>query len=1019
MTKIIKHNLHYQEERRTLYLNLANKDDYGRHRGVVLYGLNVEPASATSVRIRPGAVATPFGTKFFFDATNPDDPTINTINLNTLQISGNSIFAAANNNLRPIYVAIIAEVSPVDPSRQPIVESEAQMGASTIRFRARVIATSRATGQSTMNLAPVDPVNMVDLQTPDSDYDPVRTYDEYGGLPTRILTGGTPANESQNRSEVILGYVILGTRADGTPATVLNSGSDWAEGVTFVRAGNAWEQISDFVGHDVLLGRNNVRTFGAPVAASPSLKQLATTFQANGGSASFIPATTPNFGTPTPTGLTNPWDQTWAAYRPPSFMKDGEQLTWQLRRLDYILRLWMDRTGDQTLVNLIQDGAGTDQQWQSPLHRILLRFTGTDTNNLNSMEWSDGTPSGTIVNHLLKSGVAAHDIKGLADVLGTVYGDTHAMALNALNIGILHLLRDVLGMDVSFGRVGIDRAVLRAPGAIARSNPAFDLAGDGPLGDQLVGTTRKELRPTLTGLTATAYLDNESLYPAIEMVARRASEGGQNLLRNRLFQAGDLNSGTTADLPFWSLSAGTWTRTTLVAALDLVKVQFTLPNNASVSQTLTENTNIPTLLSPGTIVSCSVSLKVTAGEVTINVVGRDGVAAEILRAASKVVDVNSRYENVSFSFKITTPTTVASLALVILAGAAGATVDVAGTWMGIGQAPENPAFDPSAHDFLSRDGGSLKQLRGPIYGGGFQAKNFADPTVAQDLVTKAYVDDALDNLVTGGFHLIDTAGAYLWTVPAGVFSVRVVLVGAGGAGGSGGRGVSGEGDDNGGGGGGGGGAAGQEAYFTLDVTPGTDISGILGAGGTPGGINSSGTPQPGANSTLVYGALNVTVQGGLPGTHGTGNITTGGLGGAGGTGPGGPGGNGGKGAPGDTAATAGGVAAGSLGTPGAAGANGTGDATERAGGGGGGGLPPLLGWLLSLSVDTPAGGAGGKGGDGDGGGGLPSTAGAAGTLGAGGGGGGGGGADNGGGGDNNGRAGGPGGDGAVLFAWGV
>lgn len=746
MTKIIHHNLKFQEQRRTLYLNLADKDLYGRHRGVVLYGLDVRPASASSVRIRPGALHTPYGTKFFWDVVTADNAALNTLDLNALLIGGNSIFAAANYNLRPIFIAIIAEVQPTDPSRQPEIQAEAQMGASTIRFRARVVATSRATGHPTLNLTPVDPVGMTDLQTPDTDFDPVRTYDDYAGLPTRVLTGGTPANESLNRNEVLLGYVVLGTKLDGTPATVLNAGAEWAEGVTFIRATNAWEQMSDFLGHDVLLGRNVVRAFGPPVVASPSLRQIATTFQANGGGASFVPSTTPNYGLPPPTGLISPWAQTWPSYRPPSFMKDGEQLVWQFRRLDVILRQWMNRTGDQTLVSLIQDGAGADQEWQSPVHRILLKFSGLETNNLNAMEWADGTPSGTIINHLLKSGVAAHDLKGLGDVLGTGFGDTHAMAINALDIGLLHVFRDLLGFD-GVSRPGIDRALLRAPAAIPGGTPALQ-HNDGPLGDQINGTTRIDLQPTLTGAAVQAYLVNEPLVSAVEKVAQRANNGGQNLLRNPQFQVGDLNAGTLGDLPYWTLSAGSWARSTLVAALGLQTVVFALPAAATVTQSLTENTNLPSLISAGTLISVCVALRVTAGDVAIRALGSSAAPAELFRAVSKTVDVAARYENVSFSFKVSTATALAQLSLNIVAGASGATVSVAGVWMGVGLPPENVTFNPDGHAFVGRDGGAASAMRDHLDLGGFLPRNMSLPVVGADGANKTYVDGEIATVVS-------------------------------------------------------------------------------------------------------------------------------------------------------------------------------------------------------------------------------------------------------------------------------
>jgi len=46
-------------------------------------------------------------------------------------------------------------------------------------------------------------------------------------------------------------------------------------------------------------------------------------------------------------------------------------------------------------------------------------------------------------------------------------------------------------------------------------------------------------------------------------------------------------------------------------------------------------------------------------------------------------------------------------------------------------------------DFLSRDGGAQKQMRGHLYHGGFQAKNAADATAATDLTTLQQVTAAI------------------------------------------------------------------------------------------------------------------------------------------------------------------------------------------------------------------------------------------------------------------------------------
>lgn len=109
----------------------------------------------------------------------------------------------------------------------------------------------------------------------------------------------------------------------------------------------------------------------------------------------------------------------------------------------------------------------------------------------------------------------------------------------------------------------------------------------------------------------------------------------------------------------------------------------------------------------------------------------------------------------------------------------------------------------------------------------------------------------------GTFPVITTAirntpGAWNFTIPAGVFSVRCRVWGAGGGGG----GVNGPGAGS----GGGGGAYGEK---TLRVTPGDTLSGTIGTGGAAG--TSASDASPGTATTLVYSATTYTAGGGAGG----------------------------------------------------------------------------------------------------------------------------------------------------------
>lgn len=199
-----------------------------------------------------------------------------------------------------------------------------------------------------------------------------------------------------------------------------------------------------------------------------------------------------------------------------------------------------------------------------------------------------------------------------------------------------------------------------------------------------------------------------------------------------------------------------------------------------------------------------------------------------------------------------------------------------------------------------------------------------------------------------------TTGNSVFKAPAGVTSVRVLVIGGGGAGGS----------DN----AGGGGAGGFVENTNFAVTPGAAVTVTVGTGGT-----SQATKAKGGNGTnSVFGSLTA-VGGGGGGWHSdpTGNNggSGGGAGGAGtasgGTATSGQGNNGGaiSGSVG-YGRTAGGGGAGAVGGNGTAGAPGAGGAGKSsditgssvfyAGGGGGAGR------------DTVSGSAGGSGGGGRG-----------------------------------------------------
>lgn len=193
-----------------------------------------------------------------------------------------------------------------------------------------------------------------------------------------------------------------------------------------------------------------------------------------------------------------------------------------------------------------------------------------------------------------------------------------------------------------------------------------------------------------------------------------------------------------------------------------------------------------------------------------------------------------------------------------------------------------------------------------------------------------------------------------FTVPAGVTSIRVCVVGGGGGGG---------------GGHSGGGGSGHVRTGTYAVSPGQNYTITVGTGGT-GGPNGGGSGTSGGSSS-ISGIL--TASGG----NGAGNSTSGGSGGSGGGGgcnSGNPGPSGGtNGASGGSCTYSGGsggnfnsLALFSGGLAITAGAGGAGGTTSHSGGGGGGGVQ-IAGFSVNGSDGVNSGSA--KGGRGFGGGG--------------------------------------------------
>jgi hypothetical protein len=102
-------------------------------------------------------------------------------------------------------------------------------------------------------------------------------------------------------------------------------------------------------------------------------------------------------------------------------------------------------------------------------------------------------------------------------------------------------------------------------------------------------------------------------------------------------------------------------------------------------------------------------------------------------------------------------------------------------------------------------------------------------------------------IVKYGVTVVSFTDSTTWTVPAGVTSAEVLVIGGGGGGG-----------ESIGGGGGGGGHEYKESYLT---TPGEEITVTVGAGGA-GGSGTPGYPPGTKGGDSVFGSLIVYGGGG-------------------------------------------------------------------------------------------------------------------------------------------------------------
>lgn len=756
MSTRVKHTFSFQEFRRTLFLNLHAKDECGRHRGHVLYGMLVSPVAGANniVKVGSGALYTALGTRLYWDvATSPET----VIDLTTVKIGADPAIEAPAAS-RPFAIAIVAQVSS-NASQVPAIEKPEDAGsASTVRFGARLVSMNRALGQPAQRLLAADPVTL-DPYTDGSDellshIDTVNTPAPGVSAPADPTLGGAPADDAIQNNEILLGYLLVGSAEDGTlPTSFADTSGHWRAGVAFVPMYNPHEAIADALGFDPLAGRVAdfyVRGVG-PSQGDRALRQVAeaSVVGPDGNTSTTWGHATPAFGTTQPTsdGATA-WASTWGTYRWPSFLRDGEPLLWALRRMDYVLRLWMDRTGDQELVRWTQDTAlGSNRSFQAPLQQLLRQFDGSATaqsptagaaGNGNRVEWGGGAANSDD-NHVLIDGIVGHVLAADTPVLP--WGDTHLTAIKALDRALWHVLSDILG------RTFRKTTDLRSAAAWSLGVTGRQFRDDGPMG-LLQGFANW---PTCTGACSAAavYLDEQKIYDAIERICGRVNSGvGGNLLVNPRFMAGrtsaagveELSGDQTAAPLGWAFlvgGIGTWARTRISHDAEGWRSSVMLDVNCTsgalgLKQTVPSANEILRRLAEGnSLLSLRATIAVPAGAepVVLEVNGYNGASA-VFGAATQPIgpttsDATKKFRTVNFTIQLADPAQAITTLEFMVRPASGTATALTFSLLETGI---NIGF-PEAHgraqedDFLSRWGGSGSKMLGPLDMGGQLIRN--------------------------------------------------------------------------------------------------------------------------------------------------------------------------------------------------------------------------------------------------------------------------------------------------------
>ena len=389
----IQNDIPFGAPRRTILLNAHNKDDYGRHRGQVLYGMELT-GTGTVLSIAPGALYTSQGLRIFWDVTD-----------GTVDIGPSTIdaFNVSKQSQMPFCVLIFLRYRfNTDQTAQSIAVTTAIGQGALFTLGCRIVPFDINTGAPAYNLQPVDPVYLQSSQP--SSYGGLQNWN---GPAIQTPNPGTANSDAIQFGDIPIGYVMLGVNpVGGAYPTSLTSA-----GVSIVSYDNAFNMVSDLVGQDVLLPlqTTNVSSGLVQPSTGTAVAQGYSAALCGSNSSPIGPVVRPAWGTPAPGGSGTRIDSSFKTYRQPNFIKDGISIMEAIRRMDVVQRQWLDFTGDQNLIAVTQDGTSS-LPIQASLDQILAKFDGglTALTNLNTVAWPNGASGSDPTNHSLKEGLIPH-----------------------------------------------------------------------------------------------------------------------------------------------------------------------------------------------------------------------------------------------------------------------------------------------------------------------------------------------------------------------------------------------------------------------------------------------------------------------------------------------------------------------------------------------------------------------------------------------------------------------------------